>query len=51
MFGVILNATLSEKASTTGATHKNLEFPLPPNSLDPHQTQNNKIKFWTDPTG
>ena len=47
MFGGILNATLSEKVSTTGATHKNLEFPLLPNSLDSHQTQNNKIKFWT----
>ena len=45
--GGILNATLSEKVSTTGATHKNLEFPLLPNSLDSHQTQNNKIKFWT----
>ena len=50
MFGGILNATLSEKVSTTGATHKNLEFPLLPNSLDSHQTQNNKMKFWTDPT-
>ena len=47
MFGGILNATLSEKVSTTGATHKNLELPLLPNSLDSHQTQNNKIKFWT----
>ena len=45
MFGRILNATLSEKACTTGATQKNLEF----QSLDPHQTQNNKMKFWTDP--
>ena len=50
MFGGILNATLPEKVSITGATHKNLEFPLLPNSLDSHQTQNNKIKFWTDPT-
>ena len=50
MFGGILNATLSEKVSTTGATHKNLEFPLLPNSLDSHQTQNNEMKFWTDPT-
>ena len=47
MFGGILNATLSEKVSTTGATHKNLELPLLPNSLDSHQTQNNKMKFWT----
>ena len=39
MFGGILNATLSEKVSTTGATHKNLEFPLLPNPLDSHQTQ------------
>ena len=50
MFGGILNATLSEKVSTTGATHKNLEFSLLPNSLDSHQTQNKKMKFWTDPT-
>ena len=49
MFGGILNETLSEKVSTTGATHKNLEFPLLPNSLDSHQTENNKMKFWTDP--
>ena len=47
MFGGILNATLSEKVSTTGATQKNLELPLLPNSLDSHQTQNNKMKFWT----
>ena len=32
----ILNATLSEKVSTTGATHKNLELALLPNSLDSH---------------
>ena len=36
MFGGILNATLSEKVSTTGATHKNLELALLPNSLDSH---------------
>ena len=47
MFGEILNATLSEKVSTTGVTQENLELPLLPNSLDSHQTQNNKIKFWT----
>ena len=47
MFGGILNATLSEKVSPTGATH---ELPLLPNSLDSHQTQNNKMKFSTDPT-
>ena len=50
MFGGILNATLSEKVSTTGVTQENLELPLLPNSLDSHQTQNNKMKFWTDPT-
>ena len=50
MLGGILNATLSEKVSTTGVTQENLELPLLPNSLDSHQTQNNKIKFWTDPT-
>ena len=49
-FGRILNATLSEKVSTTGVTQENLELPLLPNSLDSHQTQNNKMKFWTDPT-
>ena len=46
MFGMILN----EKVSTTGVTQENLELPLLPNSLDSHQTQNNKMKFWTDPT-
>ena len=49
MLGGILNATLSEKVSTTGVTQENLELPLLPNSLDSHQTQNNKTKFWTDP--
>ena len=43
--GGIVNATLSEKVSTTGATNKNLEFSLLPDSLDSHQTQNNKMKF------
>ena len=33
-FGRILNATLSEKVSTTGVTPENLELPLLPNSLD-----------------
>ena len=47
MFGGILNATLPERVSTTGATHKHLEFPLLPNSLDSHQTQNNKMEFWS----
>ena len=50
MFWGILNATLSEEVFTTGTTHKNLEFPLLPNALDSHQTQKNKMKFWTDPT-
>ena len=49
MFDRILNATLSQ-VSTTGVTQENLELPLLPNSLDSHQTQNNKMKFWTDPT-
>ena len=49
MFDEILNATLSEKLSITGVTQENLELPLPPISLDSHQTQN-KMKFWTDPT-
>ena len=38
-----------EKISTTGVTQRNLEFPLPPNSLDSHQTQNNKMISWTEP--
>ena len=47
MFDGILNATLSEeKVSTTWLTQKNLELPLPPNSLDSHQTQNNEILDW-----
>ena len=45
MFDGILNATLSEKASTTGVTQENLELPLPLNSLDSHQTQNNKMNL------
>ena len=43
----IPNATLSEKVSTTGVIQENLELPLLPNSLDSHQTQDNKMKFWT----
>ena len=39
-----------EKVSTTGVTQGNLELPLPPNSLDSHQTRNNKMIFWTDTT-
>ena len=50
MFDGILNAAMSEKVSTTGAIQENLELPLCPNSLDSHQMQNNKMKFWTDPT-
>ena len=50
MFDGILNATLSEKVSTTGVIQENLELPLLPNSLDSHQTQDNKMKFWTDAT-
>ena len=50
MFGGILNATLSEEVSTAGVTQENLELPQLPNSLDSHQTQNSKMKFWTDPT-
>ena len=49
MFWEILNTTLSEKVSTTGATHKNHELHLLPDSLYSHQTQNSKMKFWTDP--
>ena len=50
MLGGILNATLSEKVSTTGVAQENLELPLLPNSLDSHQTQNNKMAFWANPT-
>ena len=51
MFDRILNATLSEeKVSTTMVTQRDLELPLPPNSLDSHQTQNHKIISWTDRT-
>ena len=49
MFGGILNATLSEKVSNAWVTRENIELPLLPNSLDSHQTQNSKIKFWADP--
>ena len=35
--------------STTRVTHENLELLLPPNSLDSHQTENNKMKLWTAP--
>ena len=44
MFDEILNAALSEKVFTTGVIQVNLELPLLPNSLDSHQTQNNKMK-------
>ena len=50
MFGRILNATLSGKFSTTEVTQEDLELPLLLNSLDSHQTEKNKMKFWTDPT-
>ena len=50
MFGRILNGTLSVKFSTTEVTQEDLELPLLLNSLDSHQTQKNKMKFWTDPT-
>ena len=39
MFDRIANATLSEEVSTTEVTQENLKLPLPPNSLDSHQTQ------------
>ena len=51
MFDRILNTTLSEEnVSTTGVIQENLELPLTPNSLDSHQTENNKMKSWIDPT-
>ena len=49
MFDEIVNATVSE-ISTTGVAQENFELPLPPSSLDSHQTQNNMVKFWTDST-
>ena len=49
MFDEIINAALSE-VSTIGVIQAILELPLLPNSLDSHHAQNNKIKFWTDPT-
>ena len=49
MFDGILDASLSEKDSTTGVTLENLELHLPPHSLDSHQAQKNKTKFWTEP--
>ena len=49
MFDRILNATLPERFSTTGVIQENLKLPLLPNSLDSHQTQNNKTKFLDGP--
>ena len=43
IFDRIVNATLSEKVSTTGVTQGNLELLLPPSSFDSHETQNNKM--------
>ena len=37
------------KIPTTGVTQENPELLPPPNSLDSHQTQNNKMISWTDP--
>ena len=48
MFDGVLNTTLSE-VSIIGVIQENLELPLLPNSLDSRQTQNNNMKFWTDP--
>ena len=39
MFDRFLKVTLCEEDSTTGVTQGNLEHPLPPDSLDSHQTQ------------
>ena len=39
MFDGFLYVTLCEEISTTGITQGNLELPLPPDSLDSHQTQ------------
>ena len=50
MFVEILNVTLSEKVSTTGPTHKNLEFPLLPNfRLTPRfYSLEGEIIHWVD---
>ena len=37
------------EASITGVTQRNLGLTLPPNSLDLHQTQKQKMKSWIDP--
>ena len=39
MFDGFLNMTMCEEVSTTGVTQGKLELPLPPDSLDSHQTQ------------
>ena len=39
MFDGFLNVTMCEEVSTTGVTQGKLELPLPPDSLDSHQTQ------------
>ena len=49
VFDGIVNATVSE-ISTTWVAQENFELPLPPSSLDSHQTQNNKVKVRTDST-
>ena len=50
MFVEILNTTLSEKVSTTGPTHKNLEFSLLPNfRLTPRfYSLEGEIIHWVD---
>ena len=40
IFEMWLNVTLPVELFTTGVAQRNLEFPLPPNSVDSHQTQN-----------
>ena len=39
MFDGFLYVTLCKEVSTNGITQGNLELPLPPDSLDSHQTQ------------
>ena len=39
MFDRFLNVTLCDEVSTTGVTQENLKLPLPSDSLDSHQTQ------------
>ena len=49
MFDWILNMTLPKELFTIGFTQRNPKLLLSPNSLDSHQIENKKMKFWTNP--